>query len=76
MTLLNNIMTNTIHFSDSVHPLSTQEQTQVVWMLILLLYILQFSWIYILFTVQYSKLEQKLFAVFTVQCIKKIHYLC
>ena len=26
-----------------------------------------------LFTVQYSKLDQKLFAVFTVQCLKKIN---
>ena len=26
-----------------------------------------------LFTVQYSKLEQKLFAVFTVRCIKRIN---
>ena len=24
MTLLNNVITNTIHFSDSVHPVSTQ----------------------------------------------------
>ena len=31
MTLLNKITTNTIHFSDSVHPVSTQSrQTQVV----------------------------------------------
>ena len=39
MTLLN-VTTNTIHFSDSVHPVSTQSrQTQVVRKLILLLYL-------------------------------------
>ena len=26
MTLLNNVMTNTIHFSDSVHPVSTRSR--------------------------------------------------
>ena len=27
MTMLNNVMTNTIHFSDSVHPSFNSEQT-------------------------------------------------
>ena len=40
MTLLNKVMTNTIHFSDSVHPVSAQSrQTQMVRKLILLLYL-------------------------------------
>ena len=28
------------------------------------------------FTYCYCKLEQKLFAVFTVQCVRRIHHLC
>ena len=39
MTLLNKVMTNTIHFSDSVRPVSTQSRHKWYGILILLLYL-------------------------------------
>ena len=73
MTLLNNVMTNTIHFSDSEFiqfQLSGDTSGRDVNFIIVRIAV-QLDLHAVYSTVQYSKLEQKLFAVFTVQCIKR-----
>ena len=75
MTLLKNVTTNTVHSQTQFIQFQIRAEdtsgTEVNFIIVLIAVQLDLHAV-----LKHYELEQKLVAVFTVQCIRRIHYLC